>query len=71
MKKIKIPTDNEIITDLIRRAEKAGISMADLCTKADTAKVTPWRWRNSKRSIVAEEYRKLESALSSIEAGAR
>lgn len=51
------------ISDLEKRAESAGISISELCQKANVARSTFTRWKNGTSSPTLSIIAKLESAL--------
>lgn len=55
-----------LVSDLVRRAEAAGLSMAKVCQRARVAESTPSRWRAGK-SLNFKKYEKLLAVVASEE----
>ena len=63
-----LPSQAELVSELRRRAEAAGFSLARLCGRAGVAHTTPARWESGATSLRWDLYQRLHSALLEIEA---
>lgn len=54
-------------SDIEAKAKEAGLSMKQVCARADIAQSTFWRWKNGMTEPTLDVYRRLRDAIAPTE----